>query len=150
MAKYKFFLTGEERNELQSMCRKYKLSAEKHLKAVVLLASGETQPTEKLSARELSARYNCNIKTVERIRKIFCLNGMQIFEARPRAVRNDKVYDARVEAHLMALCCEKAPSETGVWILQLLCDALVHLEVLPSVSRSSVCQLLKKMNLSPF
>lgn len=150
MAKYKIYLTEEERSELQAMCRKYKSSAQKHLKAVVLLASDETQPTEKLSARELSERYNCNPKTVERIRKNFCLNGMQIFEVQPRAVRNDKVYDARVEAHLIALCCQEAPSETGVWTLQLLCDELVRLEVLASASRSSVCQLLKKTNLSPF
>lgn len=144
MSKYKLHLQETEREDLLSMTRKYKTSAQKYIQACVLLSSDDSVPSEKLSARELSTRYGVSEKTIERIRKDFCLNGMQIFKPKPRAVRSDKIYDARVEAHLIALSCQEPSNETAKWTLQLLCDELVRMEVLPFASKTSVCQLLKK------
>lgn len=144
MAKYKIHLSEAERSELDAMLRKYKTTAQKYIKAGVIIQSDEASSSRKLPERVLAERYSISERTVQRIRRDFCLEGMGVFEARPRATRSDKVYDARVEAHLLAASCSEVPEGQSRWTLQMLCDELVRLEVLPKASRSSVCQLLKK------
>lgn len=150
MIKYKIHLSVEERAELVSKTKKYKTTVQKYIKAQVLLSSDENTLSEKETAESLSKRLSISTRTVERIRKSFCELGMATFEAKPRKVRSDKKYDARVEAHLIAACCQTPPNGKPVWSLQLLCDHLVSLELLESASCSRVCQVLKKTNLSPF
>ena len=125
------------------MLRKYKSNSSHRLKALILLSSDENA-TSKLTAKALAVAHHTSEKMVERTRKAFCEEGMNIFEKKVRAVRSDKIYDARVEAHLLALSCQKAPNNKAEWTLQMFCDELVRLQVLPAASRSSVCQLLKK------
>ena len=150
MIRYKLFLKPEERDLLTIAVRKYKSTAQKYIYSQILLHSDENTPTEKLSASALRERYGISCKTVERVRRSFCANGMAIFEPQVRKVRSDKKYDARVEAHLIALCCQQPPNDKPEWTLKLLCESLVELHVLESASCSSVCNLLKKTNLSPF
>ena len=65
-----------------------------------------------------------------------------------RKARKDKglpeKVDGRVEAHIIALACSATPNEEPVWTLSMLVDKLVELELVDSISREKVRQVLKK------
>ena len=150
MAKYKLYLSPEERAKILANLRKYKSNSGKVMTSQILLHSDENVADAKMTSAALSSLLGCSSKTVERVRKSFCERGMGIFEPTARRTRSDKKYDARVEAHLVSLCCQAPPNGAADWTLQLLCDTLVELKVVESASRSSICTMLKKTNLNPF
>jgi transposase len=89
-------------------------------------------------------------KTVERVRRQFCEQGLAMFEPKPRKIRSDKKIDGRVEAHLTALLCQSPPDEHPRWQPKLLAERLVELEVVDHISTTMVARLLKKTNSSLF
>ena len=52
------------------------------------------------------------------------------------------------EARLLALACSEAPEGRRRWTVRLLAEKVVELKIVPSVSVMTVCNTLKKMNLS--
>ncbi|NES06491.1 MAG: helix-turn-helix domain-containing protein [Okeania sp. SIO2F4] len=50
------------------------------------------------------------------------------------------------EAYLIATTCSHPPSGSVGWTLKMLADKLVSLEVVESISQSTVYRTLKKMN----
>lgn len=141
-------MTPEERAELLGLIKTGKRKAQHVQYAHLLLGSDESEGQLATRKSELSARYRVSERMVERVRKAFCEQGMKLFEKREGRTRSDKKIDARVEAHLIALCCGPAPEGEPKWKLQLLADELVRLEVIDSISAMSVCNLLKKTNSS--
>ena len=150
MNKFRINLSGTERAELVSMLKKGKSKAQHFQYAQILLGCDESNSNIVLSSSTLSERLHISTKTVERVRKRFCEQGMGIFVATTRATRSDKKCDARVEAHLLALACQSPPEGASRWKLQLLSDRLVELQVVDSISTASVCNLLKKTKLNLF
>jgi transposase len=146
MTKYRINLSLEEQSYLRTYVKTGKHLA-KHIQYAQIILASDAQ-IERQSETEISANYHISIKTVERVRKNFCAIGMGIFEKKRRKTRKDKKLDARVESHLIALCCQKPPNDAPQWKLQMLADRLVELEIVDSISAMSVCNLLKKMNLS--
>ena len=65
-----------------------------------------------------------------------------------REARKDKgipeKVDGRVEARLITLACSATPHEEPAWTLRMLADKLVALELVDSISREKVRQVLKK------
>ncbi len=147
MIKYRVYLTEEERAELEAMVSKGKRKTTDMRKAHVLLASDEH--TEHRSEAAISEAYHLSIKSVERIRRGFCENGMGIFSPRPRKTRSDKLIDGTVEAHIIAVSCSEPPLGQSRWKLQAIADRVVELGVLEHISHTSVATVLKKMKSSP-
>lgn len=145
MTKYRIYLSEEERNTLKDWVRKGARKAKVIQQAQVLLGSDET--TGKRSAGELAEHYHLSERSVERIRKQFFEEGMDLFEKKERKTRSDKQIDGRVEAHLVALVCGAPPEGESRWKLQLLADRLVELKVVEHISSTMVGRLLKKMHL---
>lgn len=150
MTKFRINLTHIEREELTSVLKKGKRKVQHMQYAQILLGSDESNGSTILSAATLSEQFFISTKTVERVRKRFCEQGMGVFKPIHRATRSDKKFDARVESHLLAIACQSPPGQAPHWKLQMLSDRLVELQVVDSISKSSVCNLLKKMKLSPF
>ncbi len=147
MTIYRLTLSQEERATLTDWISKGSRKAKAIQKAYVLLASDEATGRE--SETELAATYKLSVRSVERIRKAFCEQGMDMFEKKIRKTRRDKKIDGKVEAHLLALACSEPPTGQSKWKLQLLADKLVELQVIDSISHTSVGQVLKKTRLSP-
>lgn len=65
-----------------------------------------------------------------------------------RKARKDKgipeKVDGRVEAHIIALACSATPNEEPTWTLRMLAEQLVALELVDTISREKVRQVLKK------
>jgi len=142
MTKFKIKLTDSERSTLSDWIRKGKHTARKLQKAQVLLQSDEN--VERKS--EIALAYSLSVRSVERIRKAFCEQGMGIFEKKTRKPRSDKKIDGLLEAHLLALACSEPPEGYAKWKLQLLADKLVEMKVVGSISATAVGTTLKKMN----
>jgi Homeodomain-like domain len=146
MILYRITLSCEERKILTDWISKGSRKAKDIQKAYVLLASDEQTGRESETA--LGATYHLSTRSVERIRKKFCEEGMAMFDKKERKVRSDKKIDGKVEAHLLALVCSEPPEGQSKWKLQLLADRLVELQVIDSISHTSVAGILKKMNSS--
>ena len=65
-------------------------------------------------------------------------------ETPPRAIQ----FGGEFEARLLALACSEAPEGRERWTVRLLAEKVVELKIVPSVSPMTVCNTLKKMNLS--
>jgi hypothetical protein len=68
----------------------------------------------------------------------------QVVYGKKRTVFKEKLFDGRVEAHLVALRCSAPPKGHSAWTLQLLADHMIRLGYVESISYESVRQLLKK------
>jgi hypothetical protein len=157
MTKYRLHLTVTERSMFTEWVQKGKRKAQDIQKAHILLNSDEE--VERKSETFIADTFAVSVKTVERVRKEFCLGGIKMFEPKLRQTRSDKKIDARVEAHLITLLCqspteEEEPTESEKpkgskkWKLQMLANRLIELEVVEHISTTMVSKLLKKTNLS--
>lgn len=143
-------MTTTERETLSGWVKSGKRKA-KHIQySHILLWSDERDGRAALQNAEIALRYQTTSRTVERVRKGFCEGGMTIFDAKAPTTRSTKKLDARVEAHLLALACQAPPNDAPKWKLQMFADRLVELEVVGSISRMSVSNLLKKTNSNLF
>ena len=144
MTIYRLYLSLEEREVLVSWKRKLKKESTKLQRIQIILNSDEN--VLRRSSTELQAILGISVKTIERVRRQFCEEGMKMFEPKVRKTRCDKKIDARVEAHLTALMCQAPLDNKPKWELKMLADRLVALEVVEHISTTMVRRLLKKTN----
>ena len=146
MVRYRLQLTPEERQTLEGWRKKYKSHSPKSQRIQILLNSDEQ--TGRRPAADLAAVLGVCTRTVERVRRRFCEEGMAMFEPKPRKTRSDKKIDGRVAAHLTALLCQSPPDERPRWHLKMLAERLVELDVVAHISTTMVARLLNKTNSS--
>lgn len=144
MTVYRLHLTPEERLILESWIKKGKHSTKKIQQAQILLNSDEN--VERKSSTILRDILGISVKTIERVRRQFCEEGMDIFILKPRKTRSDKKIDGRVEAHLTTLLCQSPPNDKPKWELKMLSDRLIELNVVEHISVTMVRRVLKKMS----
>lgn len=145
---FRIHLESSERTGLLSMVKTGKHKAQSILKAQILLHSDESNGNTPLRKHAISQIFGTSEKNIERTRKSFCEEGMGIFDPKQRKIRCDKKFDARVEAHVQVILCSECPNDEPKWTLQMVADKLVEIKVVESISRMSVCNLQKKMNLN--
>ena len=148
MTVYRLYLTPEERQTLTDWQKKYRTQSTKLQHIQLVLNSDEH--TGRRTAETLASVLGISTKTIERVRRQFCEEGMAMFEPKVRKTRSDKKIDWRVEAHLTALLCQSPPDEKPKWELRMLADRLVELQVVEHISTTMVARVLKKTNSSPF
>jgi len=113
MTVYRLHLTPDERLMLESWVKKGKHSTKKIQQAQILLNSDEH--VERKSSTLLKGILGISVKTIERVRRQFCEEGMEMFILKPRKTRSDKKIDGRVEAHLTTLLCQPPPNDKPKW-----------------------------------
>jgi transposase len=147
MKKYKVTLTEEERKTLEHLISRGKGAARKLLHARILLKADESVGW---TDEAISEALEVSLSTIGRVRERFVEEGV---EAALERKAPNRVYQRRLdgaqEAHLVALVCSPPPEDRGRWTLKLLADKMVELEYVEYVSKETVRQTLKKMNLSP-
>lgn len=148
---YKVVLSDEDRSGLEYMTRQRSIGVAKKRWAAILLLADQAHPEGGRSDEEIAAEVGISVRQIERVRKKFILQGMD--QALVRATRSDagvpKILDGKAEAHLVTLCCSDPPDGFEHWTMQMLCDELVRLEIVTSVSPETVRKCLKKTNCSP-
>ena len=100
--------------------------------------------------KTISEAYECNVNTVENIRRRFVERGLEA--ALGRAKRGPQPHrrklDGDAEATLVALACSEAPEGRSRWTIRLLANRLVELGVVDEISHMTVQRVMKKTSLS--
>ena len=148
--KYRIHLSGEERLELQDIVKRGKAAASKRLRAQMLLAADENQPTGALVDTDIAHALGVSLRSIERVRCALAEHGLQVAVHGwpPHRKQPRGKLDGWAEAHLVAATCGKPPEGAARWTLALLGDHLVSLSLVESISPQTIGRALKKMNSS--
>lgn len=143
---YPVVLTDDQRERLERLTRTGSAPVAKVRHARILLLSDTNRPGGRYTRDQIADAVGVSVNTVDRLRKRFVLEGEE--PALTRKVRTTPPVppkiDGHVEAHLVAICCSKAPEGRKRWTLELLAGELVNRKLVTSVSLETVRQALKK------
>lgn len=149
MKKYCIHLSSAERTELSQIASKQTASAQRKLRAQILLRSdqGSDGPGEIDAA--IAADLPVTTRTIESLREWACEVGpIAALERRPTTRVYKRKLDGRGEAHLIALTRQNPPTGCATWTMQLLADQLIELKMVENIDDNTVWRTLKKMNSS--
>jgi len=148
--KYRIKLASDERSALEDIRDRGLHKSSKYKRAVALLLCDESPGAPSMKDSEVVVSTGLAVITLERLRKRCCEVGpLEALERVPREIppREIKV-TGEVEAHITWLACSKPPEGDVRWTLALIAGKLVELEVIESISCTSVAKVLKKVNLN--
>jgi len=148
MKKYIVRLTHAEREQLTNMVSKGKAQAYRIKHANILLTVDAGGPA--WTDEETAKAFGCHVNTVRNVRQRLVEQGLTAALERKAQAKpsRERILDGDGEARLVAVACGEAPAGRATWTMQLLADKLVELEIVPSISRETVRQTLKKTNSS--
>src|SRR6266571_5449162 len=151
MKKYIVKLSREERTDLHHLIAQGQASARKLAHACILLKADSGEAGPGWSDQAISEALEIGTATVERVRQRLVEEGVTaaLNRHRPHTPRLRKL-DGEQEAHLIALVCSQPEEGQERWTLQLLADKLVQLQVVESISRETVRQVLQQNELKPW
>lgn len=146
MERYAVKLTQEERVNLLSLVKTGKAAAAKLTHARIILATDENNTDKPIIDTVVGKELHVSSKTVARTRQRFVEEGLESALCRkPHSNTRPRKIDGDQEAHLIALSCSTPPDGRARWTLKLLASQLIELEVIDSVSSTTVGRVLKKM-----
>ena len=148
--RYRVTPTKEERKDLEAISTKGKRAARTVLyaRALLLLDAGEQGP--KWLVANVAEALGTTPRSLEKLKKRFVEEGLpRAIERKRRTTPPREIqFGGDFEAKLIALACTEAPEGRRRWTVRLLAEKLVELNIVPSVSPMTVCNILKKTNLS--
>lgn len=148
--RYRVTLTEEERKLLEEISTKGKRAARTVLnaRALLLLDVGEYGP--KWIVAKVAEALGTTPRSLEHLKKRFVEEGLpNAIERKKRITPPREIkFGGEFEAQLLALACSEAPEGRKRWTVRLLAEKMVELKIVDSVSPMTVCNTLKKMNLS--
>jgi len=149
--KYRLSLTGDEREELETIVAKGKHSSQKVLNALVLLNCDENARRPRtLRDQDIADVLHISAMKVHRVKQRFVEEGLHIALNGHKGRRAyERKADGDFEAHLVALSCSEPPAGHVRWSLRLLADKVVELEYADSISYETVRRVLRKTKSSP-
>ena len=148
--RYKVTLTKEERKDLEILSTTGRRAARTVLYARALLLLDAGKFGSKWLVASVAEALGMTTRSLEHLKKRFVEEGLSVAlerkkrEKPPREIQ----FGGDFEAHLLALACSGSPKGRSRWTIRLLAEKLVELKIVESVSPMTVCNTLKKMNLS--
>ncbi len=144
--RYVVNLTADERDSLEQLVRRERVSGLKRQRAHILLKADDG-----LTDQEIADELEVGLVTAERVRKRCCERGVEsCLERKPQEnPSRQRKLDGASEAQLARIACSPPPPGRARWTISLLADKLVELNVFEAVSPSTVQRGLKKMRSSP-
>ena len=149
--KYVVRLSGEEREQLETLIRKGKSPARRLLKARILLKADVSESGEGWSDSRIVRALDTNMSMVYRVRKQLVEEGLEAVLSRKQRATPPvaRIFDGETEAKLIALACSKPPKGRARWTLRMLEKKVVELEIVDRASDSTIGRVLKKTFSSP-
>ena len=151
MAK-KYCVTLElcERDELEASLSRGKADVRRLNHARILLQADASRWGPACSDVEIADACETSVPTVERVRKRFVEEGLEMALSPYRTPRRryTRKLDGEQEAKLIAIACSTPPEGRARWSLRMLADKMVELEYVDELSHETVRQTLKKMSSS--
>ncbi len=147
--KYLVRLTPEQRATFAEHTRTGAASAFTQLHARILLKADTAEGGPAWRDQQIAEALEVSVPTVERVRKQFVAIGLDAAITRKPTTRaSQRKLDGAQEAHLIAIACSPPPKGRARWSVRLLTKRLVELQVVESIGRETVREVLKKTNLS--
>ncbi len=139
--RYIINLSEDERLGLEDLLSRKRVSKLKAQRAQILLKADEG-----MTDTEIADEVGVGTATVERIRKRAVLQGIgsALDRKKQEGISRPPKLDGRAEAHLVKLACSEPPDGFARWTLTLLGDKLVELNLVDSVSKTTIHRRLKK------
>ena len=149
--KYVVRLSGEEREQLESLIRKGKSPAQRLLKARLLLKADVSEAGEGWSDSRIIKALETSVSMVYRVRRQLVEEGFEAVLSRKQRATPAvaRIFDGEKEAKLIALACSKPPKGRVRWTLRLLENKVVELGIVDRASDSTIGRTLKKTLSSP-
>lgn len=146
--KYRVTLSKEEREQLEAFLKNGKQTVRKFMRAKILLLADEGTEGQAMTDNEIADKLDVSLPTVGRVRKLLVTEGKidNVLNAKHNKAGRASKIDGKVQAALIAQACSKPPEGRCKWTVRLLADQLVALEVIDSISHTTVSNALKKMN----
>ncbi len=138
-------LSKRERKELEKIVRSSESSHRERARAQVLLLSADGWSRE-----DIARAAKTSTSTVGRVRRHYCLGGMDLaMNERPRPGGTPKL-TAREEQRVIALACTDPPEGYARWSVRLLCDESAKRKLIPPVSRETIRLILSEHDTKPW
>ena len=148
--KYVVRLTEEEREQLSKLVKTGKVAAKRCRAQVLLKADGGPEGSG-LTDQEVSRALGGSVGLVHSARQAYVEQGLTAaLERKPACRHRPRKLDGAQEAQLVALTCSPAPAGHARWTLRLLASKLVELQVVDSISKDAVRNVLKKNKRQPW
>jgi hypothetical protein len=149
--KYVVRLSGEEREQLETLIRKGKSPARRLLKARILLKADVSESGDGWSDSRIVRALDTNMSMVYRVRQQLVEAGLEAVLSRKQRATPPvaRIFDGEKEAKLIALACSKPPKGRARWTLRMLEKKVVELEIVDRASDSTIGRVLKKTFSSP-
>jgi len=148
--RYRATLTKDERDYLESISTKGKRAARTviYARALLLLDAGEFGP--QWFVADVAEALGTTTRSLEHLKKRFVEEGLTAAIERKKRVKPPREiqFGGEFEAQLLTLACSGAPKGRKRWTVRLLAEKMVELKMVETVSPMTVCNTLKKMNLS--
>ena len=148
MPRYRVTLTEEEEKELERLIQKggkgYRI---KH--AQILLKLNEISGNEEWTYERIMDAYRVCRGTIAGVAKRFVMEGMEAALGRKTQQNRARKVTGEVEAQICRIACSAPPEGRDRWTMQMIADKLIELEVVEYITDSTVCDTMKKTNLSP-
>lgn len=143
---YPVYLSDQQRQELEEICRNGRSAAKTIRHARILLLSDHRRPGGRLYGHQIAEIMGVHLNTVARTRRRFTQEGVApALNRKPRSTPpRPPILDGVAEAHLVAICCSKAPEGRKHWTMQLLASQLKKRQIVTQISRETVRRCLKK------
>ena len=148
--RYRVTLTEEERRDLEAISTKGKRAARTVLYARALLLLDVGEFGQNWIVAKVAEALGTTTRSLEHLKKRFVEEGLPAAIVRKVRVKPPREiqFGGEFEAHLLALACSDVPEGRERWTVRLLAEKLIELKIVPTVSPMTVCNTLKKMNLS--
>ena len=147
MPRYHITLTEEEQKDLEKLVQKggkgYRI---KH--AQILLKLDERAENADWTYERIGEAYHASRSTVAGVAKRFVLEGMEAALGRKQQENRHRKVTGEVEAQMIMIACSAAPEGKDHWTMPMIADELIRLEVVDYITDTTVCEVMKKTNLS--
>lgn len=137
-------LNDEEREEMEGFIRHGKANARTLTRAHVLL-----KDSEGWTIARLSETFHVSPATVSNIRQRYREGGINRVLMDKKQQNRRRALSGAAEALIVAIACSPVPDGHDHWTVRMIQDKVIELGVVEHVSRGTVHNAMKKMNLSP-
>ena len=147
--KYKVELSEEEIAILREITHKRKThSAKTIMHANILLNTNEKNPIKKTD-RELSEIFGVSKTTVNDIRKVYAISGIETALARKTRINAPVLskITGEFEAQVIAAALSPAPKGRANWTLRLLAEHCIEKNYIVSISHTAIGEMLNTTQL---
>lgn len=147
MPRYIVTLTNDEIQELKALVQKggkgYRI---RH--AQILLKLDQKPENELWTYDRIKEAFGASHSTIAGIAKRFVMEGMDAALERKKQENRRRKVTGDVEARICAIACSTPPEGSSRWTMQAIADELIRLEIVGSISDSTICNVMKKTKLS--